>query len=105
MLQRKFALCYGDCLEICESASVVTGRLATGRGALTVLPREEGSSGLGSKPLNGEYCTPAVPCQCWWLLFVQARPKENVHVWKKQGNPCPVPLSSAIATLFFWFQA
>lgn len=42
---------------------MVTGRLATGGGALTALPKEEGDSGLGGKPLNEEYGTPAAPCQ------------------------------------------
>ena len=43
---------------------MVTGRLATGGGALTALPEEEGNSGLGSKLLlNEEYCTPAALCQ------------------------------------------
>lgn len=41
---------------------MVTGRLETGEGALTALPKEEGNSGLGSKPLNDEYCAPAAPC-------------------------------------------
>lgn len=46
-----------------ERLGVVTGRLATGEGALSVLPKEEENLGLGSKPLNEESCSPAAPCQ------------------------------------------
>lgn len=30
---------------------------------------------------------------------------ENVRVWEEKGNPCPAPVSPAVATLFLWFQA
>lgn len=48
---------------------MVTGRLATGEGALSVLPKEEGNVELGSKPLNAESRCCSLSITLWWLPF------------------------------------
>lgn len=42
---------------------MAASRVATGGGALSARPKKVGNAGLGGKPLNEEYCTPAAPCQ------------------------------------------